>query len=239
MNKIIAFMLTILLIMPVAAQAEDRYAYTQEQSARARMQDTKDRAPYHIMVDDASELYAAITKGPHGEVPDSVLKNARCIAVLPEVLTGAFVIGGTHGSGLVSCKDNQNKWSHPAAITLSQGSVGLQAGAKSVDLVLFFQSKEAEQALKRGDFKLGADVSAVAGVYDSKANLPNAGVIVYTRSRGLYAGAAVNGSKIGKNQDELTSYYGRKVDYLAILEGRELPDTANYGQKLTQLFPTT
>ena len=221
----------LLLLLPLSAQAADR------DEPRARMGDMKDHPPFHILVDDAHKVYSSIVKGAHGSVPKNVLQNARCIAVLPGVVTGAFVVGGTHGDGLASCKDSDNDWTHPAAITLSQGSIGLQAGVKSADIVLFFQSREAEQALKRGDFTLGTDVSVVAGKFDSDSNLENAGVIAYTHSRGLFAGASVNGSKIGKNQKDLTSYYGREIDYLALLEGKELADAENYSQKLTDLFP--
>lgn len=97
--------------------------------------------------------------GSNGKVPESVLKHAKCIAILPNVITGAFVIGGTHGEGLASCKNTNDSWSQPVPITLNQGSIGLQAGAKSADIVLFFQSKDAVTALKRGNITLGADVS--------------------------------------------------------------------------------
>jgi lipid-binding SYLF domain-containing protein len=163
--------------------------------------------------------------------------NALCIGVIPNVMTGAFIVGGTHGEGLVSCKENDNSWSQPATISLNQGSIGLQAGAKTADVVIFFQTKQAVEALKRGNFAFGADVSAVAGTYDSNINTDNAGVLVYTRSEGLFAGASVNGSRVGKEQDMLERYYGEKIDYSALLDGRTAPDSKGYTQSLTKLFP--
>jgi lipid-binding SYLF domain-containing protein len=151
-------------------------------------------------------------------------------------MTGALFIGGTHGEGLASCRDSNDAWSQPAAISLNQGSIGLQAGAKSADLVLFFQDKGAVQALKRGNFALGTDVSAVAGNYDSSVDTSRAGVVVYTRTEGVFAGASVNGSKIGNDQKDLAGYYGKDVDYTALLEGRESPDSSGYTKKLTKLF---
>lgn len=191
------------------------------------------------MIDETSNAYSAIAKGEQREVPSSVLKNARCIAVLPNVITGAFVVGGTHGEGLASCKDSNNGWSKPAPISITQGSLGLQAGVKSADLVLFFQSQDAVRALKRGSFTFGADVSAVAGTYDSNIDTSNAGVVVFTRAAGLFAGASVNGSKVGKDEDQIANYYGKKMDFAALLESQESTDSSAYTQNLTRLFPNT
>ncbi len=141
----------------------------------------------------------------------SVLKDARCIAVLPNVITEAFLVEGIHGVGLASCKGDSNTWSQPAAISFNQGSIGLQTGAKSAGLVLFFQNKESVQALKRGDFALGTEVSAVAGSFDRDIDTSSAGIVLYTHTEGLFAGASVNGDKVGMNQDDLASYYGKKV----------------------------
>lgn len=237
MTKHVTLALILLLNFPLLGLAEDRSAQNLDQPMRARMGDIQDQTNFKKLVDQTSEVYTSIARGPHGEVPASVLNSAKCIAILPNVVTGALVFGGTHGQGLASCKESGNTWSQPAPISLNQGSIGLQAGAKSADLVLFFQSNAAVQALKRGKFVMGTDVSAVAGNYDSKVDTSNAGVVVYTRAEGIFAGASINGSTIGNDQDELASYYGKKVDYAALLEGRESPDSAEFTQKLTKLFP--
>ena len=240
MNKTINIIFTVALSCPLVSFAQSPIALKQEETARARLgeQAQKDQVRFRRMIDVTAEVYEGIAKGAHGEVPATVLKNARCIAVLPNVITGAFVVGGTHGEGLASCKiENGTQWSQPAPITLNQGSIGLQAGAKSADLVLFFQSKDAVQALKRGNFSLGADVSAVAGNYDSNVDTSNAGVLVYTRTEGLFAGASVNGSNVGSDQDDLERFYGKKIEYRDILESRETPDSSGYTTKLTKLFP--
>jgi lipid-binding SYLF domain-containing protein len=207
------------------------------ETTRASMGETKDQTRFRELVRESSDAYGSIAKGPHGEVPSGVLKNALCIGVIPSVMTGAFVVGGTHGEGLVSCKTKENVWSEPATISINQGSIGLQAGAKSADVVLFFQTTKAVDALKKGNFSFGADVSAVAGTYDSGVNTTDAGVLVYTRSEGLFAGASVNGSKVGKEQDMLERYYGEKIDYAALLDGRKRPDSMGYTKSLTNLFP--
>jgi lipid-binding SYLF domain-containing protein len=137
MNKKMAAIFTIAMFLPLVTYAENRSSSNYDSTSRARLADAQNHSPFQIMVDDATKLYTKVVKGPQGQVPSSVLENARCIAILPNVVTGAFVVGGTHGDGLASCKTNDNKWSHPAAITLSKGSIGLQAGVKSADLVSF------------------------------------------------------------------------------------------------------
>ncbi len=196
-----------------------------------------DEARFHSMIDIAGDVYRAIAKGGHGSVPENVLENSRCIAILPNVVTGAILLGGTHGAGLVSCRGEAGNWSQPAAISLNQASIGLQAGVKAADLVLFIQTKEAEQALKKGEIILGSDVSAVAGKYDSGYDSSGAGVVVFHRSEGLYAGASISGGTIVKNQDEINRYYGKNVDFQALLDCQVMPDSSGYARKLTQMFP--
>ena len=236
MNKKIALLFALVMTGPMVCVADTQQALNQDQT-NERITELKDEARFHQMVDSASEVYESIVKGAHGQVPATTLNHARCIATLPNVLTGAIIVGGAHGQGLASCKDDSGRWSQPVSVSLNQGSIGLQAGAKSTDLVLFFQTKEAVRALKSGKFNLGADVSAVAGKYDSKVDTANAGVVVFSRTEGAFAGVSVNGSVVGRDQDELASYYGKKVDYTEILEGRENPDSAGYTERFTKLLP--
>ena len=229
MDKKLAVFIALALSCPLLVSADDT-------TTRVRMSDA-DQLPYRKTIDQASEVFSAITKGPHGEVPANVLRSARCIVVIPDVITGAVVIGGTHGNGVASCRTTGNGWSDPAPVALNQASIGLQAGAKSADLVLFLQSNAAEQALKRGNFEIGADVSAVAGKYDSSVDTSKAGVVAFSRSEGLFAGASVTGGKISKDEDRLASYYGKTANFTAMLEGREPRESSEYTQKLTKLFP--
>lgn len=238
MKKLIVTVATILVVTnPGNAFGDDHKRRISEDSARASLGETKDQTRFRKLVNEASEAYESIVKGPQSEVPRKVLNSALCIGVIPNLMTGAFVVGGTHGEGLVSCKDKKGVWSQPATISLNQGSIGLQAGAKSADIVLFFRTNEAVEAVKRGNFSLGTDVSAVAGSYDANLNSSDAGVIVYSRSDGLFAGLSVNGSKVGKEQDMLDRYYGERIDYAALLEGRQNTETRGYTENLTKMFP--
>jgi lipid-binding SYLF domain-containing protein len=238
MKRTLLVALAALVASPLLTLSAPVRAETQESTMRARMGDTKDRARFFKLVDDAASVYSSMVKGTHGAVPASVLSNARCIAILPGVISGGLVVGGTHGEGLAMCKNSDRTWSNPAAVSISQGSIGLQAGAKSADLVFFFQNSEAVEALRRGRFALGSDVSAVAGNFDGSVDTSSAGVITYAKSQGLFAGAAVTAGTMTKDDDALASYYGKPVDYTGLLEGRETPDTARYSEKLTKMLPS-
>lgn len=204
---------------------------------RARMGEIEENLEFRKVIDSSTEVYKSIIKGEHGEVPMSVLRNSKCIAILPNVVTGAFVLGATHGDGLATCRNVDRAWSQPAAISLNRGSIGLQAGAKSADLVIFFQTEKAVEALKRGSFVLGDDVSATAGKFGANVDTSPTGVVVYSRTGGLFAGVSVSGSKISKEPENIKRYFGRDADFAALLEGKDAPDASGYSRKLTDLLP--
>jgi lipid-binding SYLF domain-containing protein len=237
MRKSSVVIMFAVLLSPLMLRAEEHQSARQGEAMKASLGDISEQSHFRKLIDEASDVYGSISKGPKGGVPRNVLDNARCVAVLPGVMTGALIVGGTHGEGIASCKAANGTWSQPAPISLNQGSIGLQAGVKSTDLVLFFQTRDAARALIRGNFALGADISAVAGEFDSSIDTKNAGVIVYARTEGMFAGAAVNGSKIGKDTKELAKYYGKNADYRAVLEGRESIDDSGYTNRFTNLLP--
>jgi lipid-binding SYLF domain-containing protein len=237
MNLKMKILLSVVIASPFNLIAEESVVKKEKEIIIAKLSETKDEVRFHTLIDRSIEAYSSIVKGKHGEVPQSVLKNARCIAIMPNVITGAILVGGSHGEGLASCKSASGKWSQPAPVMLNQGSLGIQAGAKSADLVLFFQNDKAVNELKMGSFAMGADVSAVAGTYDSNVDKSSAGVLVYTRAEGLFAGASINGGKIGKDENEVAKFYGKNIDYTSLLESKISPDTSGYTSALTNLLP--
>jgi lipid-binding SYLF domain-containing protein len=224
-------------ICPALTKADD-VKRVADNTAKSHMTETTGDARFQKMINEAVDVYSTLGKDAHNQLPTSVRKNARCVVVLPNVTTAALVVGGTHGDGLASCKTQTGAWSQPAAISLTGGSIGLQAGVKSADILLFVVNKEAENALKLGSMKLGADASVVAGNFDESFNNSNAGVVAYSRSEGVYAGASLTGTKLGKDNDEINRYYGKNVSYLALLDGKDTPSTSVSTSKLTSLFPS-
>ena len=156
-----------------------------------------------------------------GQIPAAVLVESECIAVIPAAAKGGVIVGGEFGHGVVSCQ-TKSGWSSPAFLTLSGGSVGLQAGLEHQDIVLLM-NKEGEQELSQGHWNLGAravtigaDTSATGGVESKGWKTP---VIVYTSSSGAYAGATFEGSKIGIDDQTMKSIYGANANLHSILNG--------------------
>lgn len=208
------------------------------ESPRARMEEKKlhDTPPEKIFR-NAAEAYRSILRGPHGEVPATVLAAAKCVAVVPNIVTAALVVGGSHGDGMVSCKKVNGQWSAPAFVDMSGGSFGAQLGGKSTDVVLFFQDDESVKALKKGKFNLGADASVAAGTFSRAADTKQKGVVAYQRSEGAYAGASLTGTNLIKDDRAADNYYGRAVNFVDILEGNISPATTAAADELMALFP--
>jgi lipid-binding SYLF domain-containing protein len=233
----LTLMIAIILNSPFILKAEETSVLNQNSSTRARLTNIKQDHLFHKQIDEAIYVYESITNNSEAKIPSKVLRDTKCIVIIPDVMTGAFIIGGTHGEGVASCKNSEETWSHPTPISLSKGSIGLQAGAKSADMILFFISNKAVSALKKGRFSIGTDVSAIAGNFEAELDTSTAGVVVYTQTEGIFVGASMSGSQMNVNKNEFENYYGSKVNYQDILNGKIFPDETGYTDKLTKLFP--
>src|ERR1700694_6028329 len=124
--------------------------------------DDKDEADINKRIDGAANVLNEIMATPDKAIPDSIMSDARCIAVVPSMIKIAIGIGGNHGKGVATCR-TPNGWSAPAPITIAGGSLGLQLGGQAVDLVMVVMNDQGMQHLLSSKFKLGADASAAAG----------------------------------------------------------------------------
>src|SRR5260221_7273024 len=122
----------------------------------------KDEAGIHKMIDAAAHVLNEIMATPDKAIPDSIMSDARCIAVVPSMIKIAVGIGGNHGKGVTTCRA-PNGWSAPAPITITGGSWGLQLGGQAGDLVMVGSKDQGMQDLPCSKVKLGADASAAAG----------------------------------------------------------------------------
>lgn len=175
-----------------------------------------------------SELQAATQTVEHmsaaaGDkgIPDQVLQGAKCVAVIPKLVKGAFVVGGEHGTGVATCKNN-GAWSAPAPFSLSGISWGPQIGGKSTDLLMFIMNDQGMTDLLRGHIKVGADVSAAAGPVGRSGSADagyKAGILTYSSSKGAFIGASLNGAEIQQDHRATTDWYGNDVPFKDILTG--------------------
>jgi SH3 domain-containing YSC84-like protein 1 len=159
---------------------------------------------------------------PDQGVPNTVLQGAKCVAVIPKLIKGAFVVGGEHGVGVATCRTESGNWSSPAPFDVSGISWGPQIGGKSSDLVMFIMNDEGMNGLMKGHIKLGADVSAAAGPVGRTASADagyKAGILTYSSSKGAFIGASLNGAELQQNEKLTEQWYGQKVPFSDILKG--------------------
>jgi SH3 domain-containing YSC84-like protein 1 len=178
-----------------------------------------------------------------GSIPLSERRRARCVAVIPSLVSGALLIGARHGHGLVTCRVRSD-WSGPAFVTISGGSAGLQAGVQSADLVMLVIGERGKAQLFRSSFELGADASVAAGPAGEAAQAGTdarltAEVLSYAHTRGLFAGVEVSGAVIKQDRAAAMALYGDGRDVHAILDG-ELPaprEAAAFLEQVRAAFP--
>lgn len=158
-------------------------------------------------------------------IPNELLERAEAIAVIPNMIKGAFGIGGRYGKGVVSQHLSSGRWSSPAFIEVGGGSFGAQIGVSSTDLVLIFTDSKALDLLSGGnDLKLGVDASVAAGPIGRSAeagvnaNLKT-GIYAYSRSKGLFAGVSLDGAVLDMDNSVNHAVYGQTTDAKQILNG--------------------
>src|ERR1700729_1388873 len=110
----------------------------------------------------SSDVLHSIMNAPDKGIPEEVVKDAKCIVVVPHLVKGGFVIGGEHGRGIASCRTAAG-WSAPAFISIGGRSWGLQIGVEGVDLVMVVMNDRGLQHLLSDKFQIGGDASASAG----------------------------------------------------------------------------
>ncbi len=173
----------------------------------------------------AQEVYEELFGARDADFPELLLDKAECVAVFPKVIKGALVWGGRHGRGIISCKGSHG-WSAPAFFKISGGSWGLQIGGESTDLILFFLTGKSVQSLLKSKFTLGVDASVAAGpkgrsIEASTDLWMNAEIVSYSRSKGLFAGIALDGVRLAADRKANASYYGENLEAKEILlEGK-------------------
>ncbi len=162
------------------------------------------------------------------EIPPALLRNAEGIAIIPAVIKAGFVIGGSYGKGLLMVRDAQGRWSPPIFLRLAAGSLGWQIGAQSTDVVLVFKTRRSIDGLTRGTFTLGADAAVAAGPLGRRGEAATdidlkAEILSYSRSRGLFAGVSLEGSKLDIDHNANADYYGQRIRPNEIMEGKVTP----------------
>ncbi len=164
------------------------------------------------VVNAAGAVLDEIMAVPAKQIPQSMLAEARGVAIIPNLVKGGFVIGVRHGRGVMLVRDDAGNWLPPTFVSMTGGSVGWQAGLQSTDVVLVFKTRKSVDNLMGGKFTIGVDAAAAAGPVGRQATAAtdanlSAEIYSYSRSRGLFAGVSVDGSALQVDNQAATAYY--------------------------------
>jgi len=187
---------------------------------------------------EAAIVYRKMTSGSTAQISQSEIARAKCIAIFPNLTNVAVGVGGSHGDGIVTCR-TANGLSNVAPVDLTSASIGIQLGASETDLILLFNSDKAQKRLEQGTLTLGADVSVSASNKEQKAvgamvSTESSDVVGFARDRGLFAGAALSGTALMIDQDEVQNLYGKQIPAPTILSNRVESDLVSPVRELLE-----
>jgi lipid-binding SYLF domain-containing protein len=188
---------------------------------------------------DAAKTFTEIMNVKDKAIPKELLDTAEAIAVFPGVIKAAFVFGGRGGQGVIS-RRMKGGWSAPAFFNLGGGSFGPQIGAQKTDYVLLIMNQSGLDGLLKDKFELGGEASIAAGPVGREAAAStnprlDAGILSYSRSKGVFIGAALKGAVISPDNDLNEAVYGKKAD--ALLQGP--PEPFGKMPPSVRIFPRT
>jgi len=204
MKKTLAYLCLSAMITPIA------FAASSKEDLQARIDAAK------VVLD---QIMAASDK----TIPLDILKSATCVAVVPNMVKGAFVVGAQYGQGVVTCRTGHG-WSAPVFIRMAGGSFGFQIGGQSTDLILVAVNDRGLQDLLKDKFKIGGDASAAAGPVGRAGQAStdwkmSAELLSYSRNKGLFAGIDLDGTSVSQNTEDTQLYLGGPHDFQRILKG--------------------
>jgi len=224
MNSILRLLYLAVLVTALAAPGfarKDPHADDQNSATAAAESDTIKR------LNEAAKVLDEIMTVPDKGIPEGILASAKCVAVVPSLIKGGFIVGGRYGKGVATCR-NKSGWSGPAPFTLTGGSWGLQFGGEEVDLIMVVTNDKGVHDFLSTKFKLGTGASIAAGPVGRTTEASTdpklqSEILSYSRARGMFAGIDLNGAVIKQDSDGMRDLYGRVVPFKAVLLGKVPP----------------
>jgi SH3 domain-containing YSC84-like protein 1 len=181
-------------------------------------------------INESAVVLKEILGMPEG-IPQDLLNKAVCVVVYPSVKKAAFIVGGSYGRGVITCRSGKafgGPWSAPAMFALEGGSFGLQIGAQATDFVLLIMNEGGANSVMTSKVKLGADASATAGPVGRNASAETdvvlkAEILSYSRAKGLFAGISLAGSTLRSDDGGNKALYGREISAKEIVREGKVP----------------
>jgi SH3 domain-containing YSC84-like protein 1 len=187
-------------------------------------------------VENSGKVMSEILNVPE-DIPQDLLNKSYCVVVMPSVLKAAFIVGGSYGRGVMTCRSGANftgPWGAPTMMALEGASFGLQLGGEATDFVLLMMSDRSAKGVLTSKVKLGADASAAAGPKGRDAAAATdatlrAEILTYSRSRGAFAGVSLEGSTLRPDNDANKKLYGKKIeaDEIVLNDAVKAPPSAS------------
>lgn len=190
--------------------------------------DEADKAT-HRLDEAAAKLDRLVNAGDAG-IPQTILSDAKCIAIVPKMMKGGFIFGAEHGRGVATCR-NRNQWSAPAFFTITGGNWGAQIGVEGVDLVMLFMDRRGAEQLMSANWRIGADAGLAAGPFGRQvaANTSwkfNTGILTYSKAKGAFIGVDLDGANVRADESAIHAFYGRPYHFRQLLTGEIHPPQA-------------
>jgi lipid-binding SYLF domain-containing protein len=180
-------------------------------------------------LETAALVFEEIMAIPDKGIPSDLLAKAHCVVVVPGVKKLAFGVGGKYGRGFVICRQpGHSGWGAPGAVRMEGGSIGWQIGGSETDVVLLVMTEFGARRLLGSKFTLDSSAGVAAGPVGRTAQASTdarfaAGILSYSRSRGLFAGLSLGGATLRNDLDENNELYGRRITNAQVVAGEVAP----------------
>lgn len=213
---------TICSVLALAALLFASLIWAQDDKTESK---TSDKATQDEVkrVDSATTVLTEIMDSKDKGIPEKVMESAKCVAVVPSMLKAGFVVGGRYGKGIATCRTTRG-WSAPAPFTIAGGDWGLQIGGEAIDLVMLVMNEKGLQDLLSSKFEVSGEAGAAAGPVGRHAAAGTdwkleTELLTYSRSKGAFAGATIDGAVVKADNDSTEAVYGKEHTFRSILSG--------------------
>lgn len=222
MKRIACLSLGFLLALPIIANAQDK---------------EEDR------VKESGQVLRDILESPDKGIPHDLVDKAECVVVYPSVKKAAFIVGGSYGRGVMTCRTGANfmgPWSAPTMMALEGASFGFQIGGQATDFILLIMNEKGAKSVLSSKVKIGGDASAAAGPVGRNASaetdvVMKAEILSWSRAQGLFAGVSLSGSTMRADNGANKSLYGKEMTAQDIVFKHEVKAPPSASTLLTEL----
>jgi len=184
-------------------------------------------------LDVSATVLTEVMSTPDKSIPIDLLEKAHCIAVIPGLKKGAFIVGAKYGKGFISCRNRANTgWSAPGAVRVEGGSFGLQIGGAETDVILLVMNDRGSKRLLSSKFTLGGEGEVAAGPVGRSTSAQTdakmtAEILSWSRSRGVFAGLSLQGATLREDKQANTALYGSGLSNSQIVTTRRTPPASS------------